>query len=151
MASKLVRTLQGTQLTWQPQQSSREQYVTGLSEPGVLGVPSHPQILADRLTLSLSEGQITPTPICTTGSSEFLDPPTALVVVFVVPHQADTLTQSSVATRSAEERLRQLYSFTPPTPAEPPTPRRPRRCGRRCRSWRRQPWGCDWIAGRTWE
>ena len=35
--------------------------LSGLLDPGVPGMPWHPQILADQLTLSQSGGQIMPT------------------------------------------------------------------------------------------
>ena len=53
------------------------QYITGLSSLGVLGVPWHPQILADQLTLSQPGGEDYAHCI-TTGTPGFSDLPTAL-------------------------------------------------------------------------
>ena len=53
---------------------------TGVSSLWVQGVPWHPQILADQLTLSQPEGTDY-AHLITTGTPEFLDLPTALTTM----------------------------------------------------------------------
>ena len=51
-----------------------------MSSPGVPGVPLHPQILADHLTLFHTGGQIMPTTLLL-GPFGFSDPPMALAYI----------------------------------------------------------------------